>query len=160
MNWPALSLWILGSLSPGIIGSVFTAKARSWFNELTKPTWNPPSWIFAPVWTALYVFMGIAAYRVWTHGGFQLQRFALSLFMVQLGLNLTWSYIFFGRKRLDEALQEILFLWVAIAATLVLFVRVDLIAGLLLVPYLLWVSFAALLNSAIYQLNKKPKDAV
>jgi tryptophan-rich sensory protein len=104
--------------------------------------------------------MGVGAYRAWTFGGFQVQRFALSLFIVQLALNLAWPYIFFERKRIDEALQEILFLWVAIAATVVMFMRIDLIAGISLVPYLVWVSFAALLNSAIYQLNKKPKDTV
>ena len=122
------------------------------WRALAKPSdFNPPDWLFAPVWTALYVLMGVAAARIWKLTGFGIGIQVLG--MVQLGLNFCWSAIFFSLHRIGAALIEMGVLWLAILATLVLFVRRDRIAGLLLVPYLGWVSFAFALNLAIWRLN-------
>jgi tryptophan-rich sensory protein len=125
----------------------------AWYLGLNKPAWNPPSFVFAPVWTALYTLMGIAAWRVWRHGGFARQAGPLSLFLVQLGLNGAWSLIFFGAHAPTWALLEIAALWVAIVLTIGAFRRIDAVAASLLLPYLAWVTFATALNAAIVRLN-------
>jgi translocator protein len=131
-------------------GAVTATSVGSWYPLLAKPAFNPPNWIFAPVWTALYFMMAIAAWRIWRRGG---ARWALSLFAFQLALNLAWSIVFFGMHALGAALLEILVLLFAILATTVVFWRSDRIAGMLFVPYSAWVAFAAVLNAAIWQLN-------
>ena len=131
-------------------GAVTATSVGSWYPLLAKPAFNPPNWIFAPVWTALYFMMAIAAWRVWRRGG---ARRALSLFALQLALNLAWSIVFFGMHAVGAALLEILVLLLAILATTVVFWRSDRMAGLLFVPYAAWVAFAAILNAAIWQLN-------
>lgn len=124
-----------------------------WYQQLQKPSWNPPSWIFGPAWTALYILMAIAAWLVWQRGGFAKQRFALSLFLLQLLLNAAWSPLFFGLRNPGLAFVDIVLLWLALLATLLTFWARSLAAGALLIPYLAWVSFASALNLALWRLN-------
>lgn len=124
-----------------------------WYAALNKPSWNPPSWVFGPVWSLLYILMALAAWRVWLRGGFAAQRRALALYFVQLVLNAAWTPIFFGARSPGWALLEIILLWLAIAACVAAFRRVDRIAWALLLPYLAWVSFAAFLNFTLWRLN-------
>jgi len=125
-----------------------------WYVSLIKPPFTPPAWIFAPVWTLLYLLMGVAAWRVWNRVGFRGAGVALTLFIVQLTLNALWSYVFFGLHRTDFALINIGALWMAILSVVVLFWRVDFWAGALLLPYLFWVSFASYLNLGLWRLNR------
>jgi tryptophan-rich sensory protein len=124
-----------------------------WYKNLAKPWWTPPDWLFGPVWTLLYLFMGVAAWLVWRRGGFQEARGALALFLVQLLLNALWSWVFFGLQQPGWAFLELSLLWLAIAATLAAFWRLVPAAGWLLAPYLAWVSFAGVLNFALWHLN-------
>lgn len=146
-----LALWLAASLAAGFVGSQFMP--GDWYASLTKPPWNPPGWVFAPVWTTLYMLMGIAAWLVWRRAGFAGARLALGLFTVQLVLNGLWSYIFFGIQRPGLALVEIIALWFAILATSFSFRKIHATAGVLFLPYLLWVTFAAALNLTLWRLN-------
>ncbi|MGD0899452.1 MAG: TspO/MBR family protein [Thermoguttaceae bacterium] len=137
----------------GIGGAVTTPKIAIWYATLTKPSWNPPNWIFGPVWSSLYFCMAVAAWLVWRQGGFSGAKLPLTLFAVQLVLNVLWSFIFFGLENPSLAFVEVLFLWLAIAATMVTFWRLSVIAGILFVPYLAWVAFASVLNFTIWRLN-------
>lgn len=151
--WALLATVIL-CLGTGAIGSLLTAASvRNWYPTLRKPSWTPPDWLFAPVWTLLFLLMAVSAWMVWSRVGFRAARISLCLFLVQLVLNVGWSGFFFALQRPDIALIEILLLWAAIAATLVSFGRVSRLSAALLVPYLLWVSYAAALNGAIWWLN-------
>lgn len=135
------------------LGAYFTASSvGTWYQTLNKPSFNPPDWVFAPVWTALYVLIAAAGWRVWRRCGFSDRR-AFALYGLQLGLNLMWSVLFFGMRNPGAAFLELALLWSAIVATLVLFWRSDRIAGALFAPYLAWVSFAGALNAAIWKLN-------
>jgi len=140
----------------GFVGSFFTASSvGSWYAALKKPALNPPSWIFAPVWTVLYIMMGVSAFLIWKQGlGNDNVKMALTIFMLQLALNFVWSPVFFGMKSPLIGLVIIILMWCAILATIILFHRISQPAAYLLVPYLLWVSFATYLNSSIYFLNK------
>lgn len=133
-------------------GAIFAP--GEWYAQLRKPSWNPPSWLFGPVWTALYTMMAISAWLVWRRGGFAANARPLGLFAVQLVFNALWSWLFFGLKNPALALIDIVLLWVAIAATLAAFYRVHRVAGWLLVPYLAWVSFATVLNATLWLLNR------
>jgi len=144
--------WLLISFSAGWIGSRFMPGA--WYVSLDKPSWNPPNAIFAPVWSVLYVLMGVAAWLVWRKVGFSVAGVALVLFIVQLVLNAVWSYLFFGLHRPDLAFVDIVALWAAILVVMILFWRVDWVAGGLMAPYLVWVGFASFLNFAIWRLNQ------
>ncbi len=124
-----------------------------WYAELAKPAWNPPGWLFGPVWTALYAMMAVAVWLVWLRGGWKMQRRALCLYLVQWVLNAIWTPIFFGLQRPDLAFAEIILLLVAICATLATFWRVSRVAGVLLLPYTLWTTFAAVLNFTIWRMN-------
>ncbi|MCU0784896.1 MAG: tryptophan-rich sensory protein [Verrucomicrobia bacterium] len=124
-----------------------------WYATLKKPSWNPPGWIFGPVWTALYTMMAVAAWLVWKRGGFVAQRRPLLIFLAQLALNALWTPLFFGLHRPGLAFAEIVLLWLAIAATIPTFWRVSSLAAWLLVPYLAWVSFAAVLNFTLWRLK-------
>jgi len=136
------------------IGGMFTSAGMpDWYGSLQKPSFNPPAWVFGPVWTALYAMMAVAAWLVWREAGFDGATAALTLFFVQLALNLAWSGIFFGLRQPGWALVDIALLWLAIAATAVLFFRHSVWAGALMLPYLAWVSYAAALNYAIWRLN-------
>lgn len=145
--------WLLVSFAASAIGAVASIQAQSFYGELTQPTWAPPGSVFGPVWTALYAMMAIAAWLVWREGGFRRNRAALTLFLVQLAVNALWSWLFFAWHLGAYALIDIIVLWLLIVATLVAFWRVNPWAGALLVPYLLWVSFAGLLNYTVWQLN-------
>ena len=124
-----------------------------WYAGLQKPSWNPPSWLFGPAWSLLYILMAVAAWLVWREGGWKAQGSALRLFLLQWFLNALWTPLFFGLHRPGLAFAEIILLWLAIAATLWSFWRVRKLAGLLLVPYLAWVTFATVLNFTIWRLN-------
>ncbi len=125
----------------------------AWYASLNKPSWNPPNWVFAPVWTALYTIMAVSAWMVWKRVGLRGGLVPLAAFVIQLVLNAAWSWCFFGQHNPGLAFAEILVLWTAIAVTLFQFHRVSPVAAALLVPYLAWVSFAAVLNLAIWRLN-------
>ena len=154
-RWAVLIGFIVLSQLAGIIGSVFTVPAiDAWYAELVRPSLAPPNWLFGPVWTILYVLMGIAAFVVWRVGTDRaLVRRALVVFGVQLILNTLWSIIFFGWQSPGWALVEIIFLWLAIVMSISLFARVSGRAAWLLAPYLAWVTFAGYLNYSIYVLN-------
>jgi len=138
----------------GISASFFTGSSvNGWFTTIEKPSWNPPSWLFAPVWTILYVMIGLALYRLWTSPSSSLRSIAIGLFCLQMALNFAWSLIFFGRQQVGWALVDILFLWVVIGGCILIFTRVSPVAAKLFIPYWLWVSFATALNYAIWQLN-------
>ena len=147
----ALAGWLLLTFSASAT-AVFVS-AGGWYAGLAKPAWNPPGWIFGPVWTLLYAMMAVAAWRVWLQGGWNRQKKALGLFLLQWALNALWTPLFFGLHRPGWALAEILVLLVAILATIRAFWRVDRTAGLLLFPYAAWVAFASALNGTIWRLN-------
>ncbi len=139
----------------GVIGSLFTVSSiPTWYTALTKPALTPPAWVFAPVWTILFALMGIAAFLVWDKG---LERkdvkAALAVFAVQLVLNALWSIIFFGLHKPGVAFGEIIFLWLAILATIIVFAGISRPAAWLLAPYIVWVGFAVYLNFSIWQLT-------
>jgi len=147
---------IIACLAAGAIGSIFTQQAiPTWYATLEKPAFNPPNWVFMPVWTLLYVMMGVAAFLVWRKGLESKQvRIALIVFLVQLVLNALWSVAFFGLESPLCGLIVIVALWVAILFTVLKFYRISRVASVLMWPYLLWVSFAAVLNSSIWLLNR------
>jgi translocator protein len=151
-----LFISIIICLLAGIIGSVFTYSAiPTWYASLNKPPFNPPNWIFGPVWTFLYITMGISVFLIWqkrlTH---QSAKIALSVFIIQLSLNCIWSIAFFGFKSPVAGLVIIILLWISILVTILTFSRISTIASVLLIPYILWVSFAGILNYTIYILNR------
>ncbi len=149
-----LAGWLALVLAVSWIGSRVTLGAvGDWYAQLARPEFAPPDWVFGPVWTLLYILMAVAAWRIWRRDGFAGAPWALGLFLVQLALNLLWSIVFFGLQQIGLALVEIGVLWLAIVATLVLFWRRDRLAGALLLPYLAWVSFAAVLNYGFWVLN-------
>ena len=148
----ALAAWILLCFGASAIGAFFMP--GEWYAGLRKPSWNPPGRVFGPVWSVLYLMMAVAAWLVWKQGGLRAQRRPLSLFGVQLLLNAAWSPIFFGMHRPDLAFAEILLLWTAIVATVLSFKRVNRTAAGLLLPYFAWVTFAALLNFTLWQMNR------
>lgn len=143
--------WLLLCYAAASLGAVFMP--GEWYAALNKPAWNPPGWIFGPVWSALYTMMAVAAWLVWRRGGFAAQRWPLGLFLVQLVFNAVWTPLFFGLHRTGLAFVEILLMWLAIAWTLAAFWRVHRVAAWLLAPYLLWVGFAAVLNGTLWWLN-------
>lgn len=147
----ALGGWLALCFAASATG-VFVSPA-GWYAELHKPAWNPPNWIFGPAWTLLYVLMAVAAWLVWCEGGWKRQRLPLGLFLLQWLLNALWTPLFFGLHRAGLAFAEIVLLWLALATTLGLFWHVRKAAGVLLVPYLAWVTFAAALNFTIWMLN-------
>jgi translocator protein len=150
---PRLALVVLIVLCfavAGLGGLATTPAIPTWYAGLAKPSWTPPGWVFGPVWSVLYLSMAVAAWLMWRKGN---ALVPLALFAVQLALNAAWSWLFFGLHNPGAALVDIVLLWAAIAATTIAFWRRSLVAGLLFVPYLAWVSFAAVLNWAIWRLN-------
>ncbi len=145
--------WLVACFATSAIGAVASIQARSFYTQLTQPAWAPPGSVFGPVWTTLFAMMAIAAWLVWRSGGFSNNRVALSLFLLQLVVNALWSWLFFAWHQGGLALADIALLWILILATTVSFWKVRPLAGMLLIPYLLWVSFAAVLNYAMWQLN-------
>lgn len=145
--------WLLASFATGGIGAMASVRAASFYGQLVQPSWAPPAWLFGPVWSALYVLMGIAAWLVWRQHGFAHARSALLLYAVQLVVNALWSWLFFAWHQGALAFADIVLLWLLIAATVVLFWQKSRVAAWLLVPYWAWVSFAAVLNLAMWRLN-------
>lgn len=148
-----LAAWLVVSFAASAVGAVASIQAKSFYSQLVQPAWAPPPGVFGPVWTALFTLMGIAAWLVWRSGGFGPNRRALTLFIVQLAFNALWSWLFFVWHLGFWALADIAVLWFLILATLFAFWRVRPLAGALLIPYLLWVSFAFALNYSLWQLN-------
>ena len=151
ISWLGLTGWIVLCFGAALPGAFFMP--GEWYDALTKPPWNPPAWLFGPVWTTLYILMAVSVWLVWRRGGFAVQRRPLILFLVQLALNTVWTPLFFGLNYPGVAFVEIILLWVAIWMTVFAFRRVNRAAAWLLVPYLLWVSFAAVLNFFLWMLN-------
>jgi translocator protein len=143
--------WLV--LCYGVAAVAAQAGPGAWYEQLAKPDWTPPGWLFGPVWTVLYGLMGIAAWMTWKEKGFKGAGLALGLFGLQLTLNLAWSWLFFGLEAIGLALADIIALWATILLTIVVFWRENRMAGALLVPYLVWVTFAAALNFEIWRLN-------
>jgi len=153
-DYLSLAVFLALSLSAGVVGSLFTAASVSgWYAELEKPVFTPPSWIFAPVWTALYVLMAVSGWLLWRRRKESDIRAALGLFAVQLVLNVLWSVLFFGLRLPGWAFLEIIVLWLAIALYSAAAARVSRAASLLFLPYLAWVGYAAVLNYSIWTLN-------
>lgn len=143
--------WLLLCFAAAAGGAWFMP--GEWYAALRKPAWNPPGWLFGPVWTALYTMMAVAAWLVWRQGGWAKQRRPLLIFLAQLALNALWTPLFFGLHQPGVAFAEIILLWLAIAWTIAAFWREHRLAAGLLAPYLAWVSFAAVLNGTLWRLN-------
>lgn len=143
-------------LMVGATSGFFTVTGvESWYQTIQKPLWNPPNWIFGPVWTTLYIMMGVALFLVWKEDtSEELKKIAFTLFAIQLILNFFWSFIFFNQQQPGWALVEIIAMWVFILLTIFAFAQVNKTAAWLLVPYISWVSFATILNYTIWQLNR------
>jgi len=155
LNWKHLLISILLCQFTGVIGALFTTPAiPAWYNTLVKPSFVPPNWTFSVVWMLLFLLMGIALYIVWEKGLEKAEvRKAMAVFVIQLFLNIMWSVLFFGLRSPFYGLVGIVVLWVLILVNIWLFYRISRTSGLLLVPYILWVSFAAVLNYSIWVLN-------
>ncbi|MCY7309020.1 MAG: tryptophan-rich sensory protein [Rhodoferax sp.] len=148
-----LFVWLAISFVASGVGAVASMRAAPFYGQLMQPSWAPPPSIFGPVWTILYILMGIAAWLVWRTGGFRANRASLSLFLLQLAVNSLWTWLFFAWNQGALAFADIVLLWLLVLATLVSFWRIRPLAGALLIPYLLWVSFAGALNFSLWQLN-------
>ena len=150
---PSLLAWIMGTCLAAISGAVAAKSSGAFYAMMQKPSWAPPGWLFGPAWTLLYIMMGTAAWRVWRDAGFRGAKVALSCYALQLVFNMAWSYFFFFRRNGLGATIDVIGLWLSVAVTLVLFWRHDMIAGVLFVPYLAWVSFATALTVSVWRLN-------
>ena len=154
MRWLSLALWIIGCLAVGGLGGRWTGpEIPDWYRSLTKPSFNPSSWVFAPVWTTLYLLMALAAWLVTESSDSEFRTLSLGLFVFQLALNLAWSWIFFRKHAIGLAVAEVVILWCVIGATTVVFSRVSVISAWLMVPYWAWVTFASILNATVWRLN-------
>jgi len=145
--------WLLLALAAAAIGGFASANAGAFYGQLVRPSWAPPGWLFAPVWSVLYVLMGIAAWLVWRVHGFAGARKALLVFILQLVANALWTWLFFVWQQGGLAFAEILLLWMLIAATVGLFWQVSRLSAILLLPYLAWVTFASALTWSVWRLN-------
>ncbi|HEX6129485.1 MAG TPA: TspO/MBR family protein [Candidatus Limnocylindria bacterium] len=145
--------WLLLTFAAAAIGAIASVSAGTFYQQLVRPEWAPPAWLFAPVWTVLYSLIGVAAWLVWRTHGFRRARLALVLFVVQLAANALWTWLFFVWQQGGLAFAEIVLLWGLIAATVVAFSRLHALAALLLLPYLAWVTFACALTRSIWKLN-------
>ncbi len=154
-RYGALAVFLLATFAAGAIGSAATfPSVTTWYPTLAKPSWTPPGWLFGPVWSALYVAMAVAAWRVWRRQSGPAARGVLRLYGAQLALNALWSICFFAWHRPDLALVDIAGLWILLVLALVRFWRADRLAGALWAPYVAWVTFASALNAAIVWLNR------
>lgn len=142
-------------LGLGVIAGLFTAEAiPGWYETLKRPSFNPPNWLFGPVWTTLYILMGISLFLIWKQSPGKERNVAIFVFLIQQVLNFGWSFIFFYFNRIGFALVEIILLWISIIIMLVLFYKIKPLAAYINIPYLMWVTFAAILNASYYLLNK------
>jgi translocator protein len=162
MDWNIITkliISIISSFAAGGIGSLFTFKAiPTWYPGLRKPPYTPPDWAFGPVWTLLYILMGISVFLIWQKGlDTSSALFAFVLFWLQLVINALWSVIFFGMKSKGGGVITIIILWLLILATIITFFNISSWAGALLIPYIVWVSIASYLNIGIWMLNKPTK---
>ena len=149
-----LSISLLLPLSVGAVAGIFTSKSVStWYTTLNRPSISPPNCVFGPVWTSLYILLGISFFLIWRENSSRYKKLAVKVFLIQMLLNFLWSFIFFYLNLIGIALIEIILLWIAIAAMIYLFYKVKPIAAYLNIPYLLWVTFATILNSGYYFLN-------
>lgn len=133
-------------------GAVF--RPGEWYERLAKPKWRPPNWLFAPVWSVLYLMIAVSGWLVWREAGFSAATFPLSIYAISLGLNGAWSGLFFGLHRPDLAFLDVILLGVSIVATIIIFYPIEQFSALLLLPYLIWVIFAAMLNFAVWWMNR------
>ena len=145
--------WGVLTFAAAAAGALASARAGSFYGQLERPSWAPPSWLFSPVWTALYVLMAIAVWLVWRERGFAGARTALLFYIVQLVANALWTWLFFAWRQGGAAFAEILLLWVLILATIISFWRIRRLGAVLLLPYLAWVTFAAALTLAVWRMN-------
>jgi translocator protein len=153
-SWLSLVPFLAICFAAGGIGAVATSQSvRTWYPELKKPEWNPPNWVFAPVWTLLYVMMALSAWLIWRQSGWEGAKAALVLFFIQLAANCAWSLIFFGMRAIGAAFAEVCFLLMTLFATTVAFYSISFLAAWLLIPYIAWVTFASYLNFRIWQMN-------
>jgi benzodiazapine receptor len=150
-QWVGLLGWLLAAFAAGAVGAVASVDAASFYAQLSKPSWAPPAGVFGPVWSVLYALMGVAAWLVWRSAGWK--RLALGLFGAQLAANALWSWLFFAWHRGAFAAVEVLLLLALIVATVLAFWRINRLAALLMVPYLVWVSFASALTWAVWRGN-------
>lgn len=142
-------------LSIGAIAGLFTADAiPEWYETLNRPSFSPPNWLFGPVWTTLYLLMGISLFLIWKQIASKERNIAIFVFLLQLSLNFCWSFIFFYFNLIGFALIEIIALWISIVSMLVLFYKIKPVAAYINIPYLLWVTFATILNASFYLLNR------
>jgi tryptophan-rich sensory protein len=148
-----LLAWTVVTFAAAAVGGFASSQAGSFYADLARPSWAPPGWLFGPVWTLLYALMAVAVWLVWRSGGFRSAGSALTLYLLQLAANSMWTWLFFAWRQGGLAFAEILVLWALIAATILAFWRISRIAGVLLLPYLAWVSFAAALTYATWTLN-------
>jgi tryptophan-rich sensory protein len=149
-----LTLSLLLPLAVGSTAGIFTAQAvPEWYSSLNKPSFSPPNWVFGPVWTTLYILLGISFFLVWKEKRSNARDRAIKIFSIQMVLNFAWSFLFFYFKMIGVALIEIILLWMSIAAMLYLFNKIKPLAAYINIPYLLWVSFATVLNAGYYFLN-------
>lgn len=149
-----LAISILLPLSVGAVAGMFTSQAvPTWYASLNRPSFSPPNWVFGPVWTTLYVLLGISFFLIWKENPSKQRNLAIIIFTVQMLLNFAWSFIFFYFNFIGAALLEIILLWISIIAMIYLFYKIKPLAAYLNIPYLLWVSFATILNAGYYFLN-------
>ncbi|KAA3625968.1 MAG: tryptophan-rich sensory protein [Proteobacteria bacterium] len=148
-----LAAWLLVCFTIAGLGAVASIDATAFYTHLELPDWAPPASVFGPAWTTIFVLMAVAAWLVWRQGGFRCARVALSLFLAHLPINALWSWLFFAWRLGGAAFADVLLLWITIAVLLVLFWRRSRYSGVLLLPYLAWVTFAAALNFTVWRLN-------
>jgi tryptophan-rich sensory protein len=153
-NWVKLLLSVLFTVGIGSLGGIFTiSEIPGWYAGLQKPSFNPPNWLFGPVWSMLYLLMGISFYLIWKQPVSTVRNVGLTLFVIQFILNFFWSIIFFNQHLIAAAFLEMVFMWIFILLTIIWFAKLSPTAAWLLVPYLCWVSFATVLTAAIWKLN-------
>jgi benzodiazapine receptor len=153
-QWRALLVVALAVIATGVAGGFASTDAREFYAQLARPAWAPPAQVFGPVWTLLYLIMGFAAWCVWrARGRFALARLPLTLFFVQLAVNALWSWLFFRWRLGGPALFDVALLWMLLVATVAAFWQVRRLAGLLMLPYLLWTAYATALTAAVWRLN-------
>ncbi len=152
---PKLIVSIVVVFLAGAVGTVYTLKQiTTWYVALTKPGWTPPNWAFGPIWSTLYVLMGISLFLIWRQGLYRKDvQIAILVFAVQLAINVIWSIVFFGTHNIFGGLVLVLILWISIFINIIVFYRISKPAGLILIPYLLWVSIASYLNYSVFLLN-------
>ncbi|MFL6653789.1 MAG: TspO/MBR family protein [Sulfurifustis sp.] len=148
-----LAGWLVLTFAAAAIGAAASVNAGAFYAQLVRPSWAPPAWLFGPAWAVLYALMGVAAWRVWCSNGYRAAAGALNLFVIQLLINASWSWLFFAWRRGALAFADFLILWVLVLGTIVAFWRINALAAVLLIPYVAWITFAAALNWSIWRMN-------